>query len=104
MTTKTVQHIIEAVRQANGCLKDENMPCADPFKLSHVAVYMDDETGERVIPAFHYDHFTLNPIEMNFKNEPYITKEHLGGTLNTKGIQIFDLPSIQDRVKLVVEL
>lgn len=104
MSMRNVKEIIAAVRKAEGRLPDENLPCADPFKLSHIAVYKDDITGERVIPAFHLDHFTLNPIELNFKGEPYISKENLASPLSTKSIEIYDLQSIEKKVKLVIEL
>ncbi len=104
MSIRNVQDIIAAVRKMNGRLFDENMPGADPFKLSHIAVYKDDKTGERVIPAFHVDHFTLNPIELNSEGVPFISNENLGSSISTRGVEIYDLPSIQDKVTLVIEL
>ena len=104
MSMRNVQDIVTAVRKVNGRLFDENMPGADPFKLSHIAIYKDDKTGERVIPAFHVDHFTMNPIELDKNGVPYISSENMMGLVSTKGIEVFDLPSIEHRVSLVIEL
>lgn len=104
MSVKNVCRILRAVRRTDGRLFDENLPCAEGFKLTHLAVYKDVSCGERVIPVFNNDRFTLTPIDLDAQGVAFITKERLGAPLDTKLIGLYDLPSYQKQISLIVEV
>lgn len=104
MSVKNVEKIITALRAVNGKVHDENFPLAPKWKLKFVGIYECPERGELVVPVFWFDRFAINPIELNFQGIPFITKERVGNIVSSKGLEVFDVPSIEDRIKLIVEL
>lgn len=103
MSIENVQSIITAIRSVNGMLKDENLPMADPFHIKHVGIFKDGG-DEHVVPVFDFDYFPINSIDLNFTGNPYISAEKLGKPISTKGIDVHDLPSIDNRISCVIDI
>lgn len=104
MSTAHISILLQALREHNGIVIDDNAPCYAEYKLKFVAVYQSKLFGEVLIPLFRNDRFLVNAIEIGEDGRPRITKDQVGNSIDATISEIFDLQSIDEAVTQVIEL
>jgi hypothetical protein len=99
-----VKQTIAAVRNNNGFIIDDLSPCDVAYKPDHLAVMLDEEANEIVVPIFKQQLFPLTKIELDHAGRPHMTRNRLNKIFDTRHIEAHDISSVEPEVILVIDI
>lgn len=104
MSVQAVVQTIAAVRNNGGFIFDDFAPCDVSYKPGHLAVMLDDEANEIVVPIFKHQRFPVTKIELDHAGRPHMTRCKLKKIFDTRHIEVNDISSIEPDVVLVIDV
>lgn len=104
MSVQMVKQTIAAVRNNGGYIIDDFAPCDASYKPGHLAVMLDDNANEMVVPLFKQQRFPLTKIELDHAGRPHMVRCGLKKIFDTRHIEINDIASIEPDVILVIDV